>query len=733
MKKSISILSLLLSVFLITSCDYKGREEIEIKSGWRISNQDSMSFAKADFDDSDWKIYDYKTVKTGKINSYFWLRQTVEVPANLSAEDLWICLSRFNAAVAVYADGIYIGSRGKLPPDANIRNELQAMIKIPSNCLHNNRVTLALRFFSPQTQTTNIDIRLGNSIQAAYVNDFRCNVNQHIFTAMALLCLFISFYCFSQYFIDRSNRFYIFFGLSILFITFYFYDLGATVLFCEYNLQRSLVRPCLPISINFILLYLADFFKQKHIKMWGTIVCVVDILFLTLYQIAKGNGALTDTLFLISLVDIFAIVVYGMVVTIKGLIRKVQGSLPVFLGFIVASVLAAYDIVYMVNSKQPFMWLQSFAFFALDLAIFITITLKTASMTRQMEKFAKESSYQRDKLSAMFDSAKKISNETTNIVNALQSSVVEVTKASENSSEKVLVISDAITKQEAIRAEVASSIEQFTRSLESMSRQLEEEAVSINETAKDTNAIVEGIQAVGSGITTAASFANTLLDLTKTGATNMKQLTQTMNDVQASSKEILQVAAALEEFAQQTDLLAMNASIEAAHAGESGKGFAVIAHEIKSLASQSSQRSSKIGEIVVSINHAVQASVDLSAKVAEALNDIQSGAIKSAQETEKAANGMAIQQSSCLKISKESKSLTENSMRVQKEAEGQTEFSNKLVESMKALKKASEEVDSANKEIEEGSKALETQSKSLLEIVEHTKMTSQKLEDLMNA
>lgn len=733
MKKSTAIFSLFLSIFLITSCNYEGRKEAEIKDGWKISMSDSMIFSKADFDDSEWKMYDFKTVKTGKIDSYFWLRQTIEVPANLSAKDLWICLSRFNAACAVYADGIYIGSRGKLPPNANIRNELQSMLLIPSNCIHNNKVTLALRFFSPQTQTTNIDIKFGNSIQAAYVNDFRCNVNQHIFTALALLCLFISFYCFSQYIIDRTNRFYIFFGLSILFITFYFYDLGSTVLFCDYNLQRSLVRPCLPISINFILLYLADFFKQKHIKMWGAISFVIDILFLVLYQIAKGNGALTDTLFLVSLLDVFVTVVYGLIVTIKGLIKKVQGSLPVFLGFIVASVLAAYDIIYMVNGKQPFMWLQSFAFFALDLAIFITITLKTATMSRQVERFAQESSKQRDKLSGMFDNAKKISGETAKIVNALQSSVIEVTKASENSSEKVLIISQAITKQEAIREELASSIERFTQSLTNMSQQLHEEAISINETAKDTNAIVEGIQAVGSGITTAASFANTLLDLTKTGSNNMKQLSQTMNDVQTSSKEILQVAAALEEFAQQTDLLAMNASIEAAHAGESGKGFAVIAHEIKNLASQSSQRSAKIGEIVVSINHAVQSSVDLSAKVAQALNDIQSGAIKSAEETEKAANGMAIQQSSCLKISKESLSLTENSKRVQKEAEGQTEFSNKLMESMQALKKASEEVDSANKEIEEGSRALESQSKSLLEIVDHTKITSQKLEDLMNA
>ena len=724
------IISLCFSLFACKT--YNGRQEFDISDGWKIQKSDSMSFAKSDFDDSSWETYIPKKKISLENSHYFWMRKTISIPRELQVDEVWLGLNKINCAEEIFINGNFMGERGSMPPDYNVRTEIMKMIHIPVDSIKDGKVTVAVRSWCPQNCATAIDFTIGNTKQAEYVNEFRFIFNQSIFTIMAMLCLFICFYAFAQYFSDRKISSFLFYALSLLFISIYFYDIGSKILILPYNLQRALTRSALPISISFIALFLNRFFDRKNFKPLCIGVVLFDVISFILFLLVYGNANATDNIFLVFLVPIFGVIVYGIVVTVKGIKAKAKDSLPLFIGFIIGSGLGVHDIICQAIGYVPFVWLQGFSFFFLNVSIFITISSRTARTEIQMEEFAKETEAQRNKLSNLFENAKQLTSETAGIVSALDSSVATVVQAASNSSEKVSLINGAIAKQKLIRTETTAAFNSFSKALDEMSKELESEANTIENTASHTSSVIQGMETVGNGITNAAKFSSTLSELIKSGNKDMRSLSDAMNKVEASSKEILSVANALDEFAQQTDLLAMNASIEAAHSGEAGKGFAVIAHEIKTLASASAQRSSKIGEIVQSINESIMKSVDLSQKVNKTLFEIQSGAVENAEKISSAADEMKTQQEAGVQIKMESAELSKNAKHLKEEAASQSKISISVMNNLEDLSKASDAVDSANAEISSSSKELVTQAKSLTSLAERTKNASIELSNLMN-
>ena len=104
--------------------------------------------------------------------------------------------------------------------------------------------------------------------------------------------------------------------------------------------------------------------------------------------------------------------------------------------------------------------------------------------------------------------------------------------------------------------------------------------------------------------------------------TQMDALSNAMSNISANAQEITSIAKAIDNIAFQTNILALNASVEAARAGSAGRGFAIVAEEVKELAGKSAQAAKSAVDIVTNTKAVIQEGVELNASTAESLQAI---------------------------------------------------------------------------------------------------------------
>jgi methyl-accepting chemotaxis protein len=247
--------------------------------------------------------------------------------------------------------------------------------------------------------------------------------------------------------------------------------------------------------------------------------------------------------------------------------------------------------------------------------------------------------------------------------------------------------SQILTQADKVNA-TANTMDNIISGLDKLNQHITVQAESVAQSSSAIEQMLANIQSVTHTLVRNSANINTLTESSQAGRIDLQKVSSDIKEIAQESENLLQINSVMQTIASQTNLLSMNAAIEAAHAGETGKGFAVVANEIRKLAENSSAQSKTISAVLKKI--------------------------KSMIDTITRSTGTLLERFAV--IEQEVQTVSDQESQIRNAMEEQGEGSRQILEAVTRLNNVTGQVRRASNEMTEGSKTVIIESSDLKKI-----------------
>ena len=319
----------------------------------------------------------------------------------------------------------------------------------------------------------------------------------------------------------------------------------------------------------------------------------------------------------------------------------------------------------------------------------------------------------------------------------LSSNMEETAREVHQIGEHVNSIKSRILNLSASINESSASVEEIDRSIGSLDEMIESQSSSLSESSASVEEMVSNINSVTQNVGYMEESFNSLGDASKKGREVITETNESAKKIAGKSEALLETNSLIAGIASQTNLLAMNAAIEAAHAGDAGRGFAVVADEIRKLAENTSNKSKESAAFLNELKDLMDGLVGSSTALENSFDVVEeriakviglSSEIKNSMEEQSAGSSQVLQALNEItdittQVKNGSTEMRAGSQTVLQEMQNILQNANEVKQSIEEIAEGSSEINKAVRHVNELSESNRKYVKTMDSQIDQFKLT----------
>lgn len=274
-------------------------------------------------------------------------------------------------------------------------------------------------------------------------------------------------------------------------------------------------------------------------------------------------------------------------------------------------------------------------------------------------------------------------------------------------------ITGQITNQSSSVEETAGSVTQIAKNIESLNMMIENQSSGVTEASAAVEQMIGNIISVSKSTERMAEAFAQLEEFTRNGIEKQNIVNEQLANIEKQSQTLLLANKTISKIANKTNLLAMNAAIEAAHAGAMGQGFSVVADEIRNLSETSSQQSKSIGAELKSIQNSIVTVVASSSEAKEALRFVEQNIHGTDQLVQQIKGAMEESEVGSHQITDALKMMNDSTTEVRISSKEMSDGNKAILDEVSHLQEATFAIKSSVQDITEGTQKIDKNGSTL--------------------
>lgn len=311
-----------------------------------------------------------------------------------------------------------------------------------------------------------------------------------------------------------------------------------------------------------------------------------------------------------------------------------------------------------------------------------------------------------DKLSNLVRGVRTQADRLTKVGEELSSNITQTAAAVREISANIQSVNNQVINQSSSVTETSTTMEEINAGVINLHQLIEAQTQSVNQASTAIEEMIANIRQVSETLKVNEHNMKQLNQSASEGRDVLNKVTGEIRAIAQESEELLEISKIIRSISSQTNLLAMNAAIEAAHAGDYGRGFAVVAGEVRKLAESSGEQAKTVGRVLKHIRSAIDGIARSADDIIEKFESIVHRIRLVGDQEVSIAHSMREQNEGSLQVLQEISRLKDVSSSVRNSAQEMQVGSHQILKETATLKNITQEIGHAMREMANGAQEI---------------------------